>query len=218
MKKEDVKADHSTTKSHGFYAVIDGGYGRMLEWALRHRAAMLGMAREPRDADRSDTMANAPLGTALDGERSEQRIAARLTKDADDRKGLPIEGHQHLGCRALDDLTSRELEPPSQERLNSKGPQEIFGEPEIRRPRIDHALHLSGLAGPGIGDSDSLSKNTHFDSDVMEIRSPRQLEPGNVTDLAAHVISHRVDPGCVNLYIVGPGLPTIGPRAMNLVA
>src|SRR6184192_1382927 len=44
MKKEDVKADHSTTKSHGFYAVIDGRYGRMLEWALRHRAAMLGLA------------------------------------------------------------------------------------------------------------------------------------------------------------------------------
>src|SRR5439155_20387320 len=60
--------------------------------------------------------------------------------------------------------------------LNSKGPQEIFGEPEIPRPRIDHALHLSGLAGPGIGYSDSLSKNTHFDSDVMEARSPRRSE------------------------------------------
>jgi multidrug efflux pump subunit AcrB len=44
MKKEDVKSDHSTTKSSGFYAVMDTTYGRMLEWALRHRAVMLGIA------------------------------------------------------------------------------------------------------------------------------------------------------------------------------
>jgi HAE1 family hydrophobic/amphiphilic exporter-1 len=44
MKKEDVKSDHSTTKSSGFYARMDTSYGRMLEWALRHRAVMLGIA------------------------------------------------------------------------------------------------------------------------------------------------------------------------------
>ena len=37
MKAEDVKADHSTTKSRGFYAVIDRGYGVMLGWSLHHR-------------------------------------------------------------------------------------------------------------------------------------------------------------------------------------
>ena len=30
LKKEDVKSDHSTTKSGGVYAKMDAGYGRML--------------------------------------------------------------------------------------------------------------------------------------------------------------------------------------------
>ena len=41
MKAEDTKSDHSTTKSGGFYAVIDRLYGRMLHWSLHHRAIML---------------------------------------------------------------------------------------------------------------------------------------------------------------------------------
>jgi HAE1 family hydrophobic/amphiphilic exporter-1 len=41
MKAEDTKSDHSTTKSGGFYAVIDRLYGRMLHWSLQHRAIML---------------------------------------------------------------------------------------------------------------------------------------------------------------------------------
>ena len=38
MKKEDVKSDHSTTKSGGVYAKMDAVYGRMLDWSLHHRA------------------------------------------------------------------------------------------------------------------------------------------------------------------------------------
>ncbi len=44
LKREDVKSDHSTTKSSGFYARIDRVYGAMLGWALHHRAAMLSIA------------------------------------------------------------------------------------------------------------------------------------------------------------------------------
>jgi HAE1 family hydrophobic/amphiphilic exporter-1 len=44
LKKEDVKSDHSTTRSSGFYARIDRTYGHMLEWSLRHRLIMLGIA------------------------------------------------------------------------------------------------------------------------------------------------------------------------------
>src|SRR5262249_6636500 len=44
MKKEDIKADHSSTKSHGFYARMDAVYGRMLVWSLHHRAIMIGIA------------------------------------------------------------------------------------------------------------------------------------------------------------------------------
>jgi hydrophobic/amphiphilic exporter-1 (mainly G- bacteria), HAE1 family len=44
LKKEDVKADHSTTKSGGFYAKIDAAYDRMLQWALHHRPVMVGIA------------------------------------------------------------------------------------------------------------------------------------------------------------------------------
>jgi hydrophobic/amphiphilic exporter-1 (mainly G- bacteria), HAE1 family len=44
MKKEDVKADHSTTKSAGVYGRLDALYGRMLVWSLHHRAAMIGIA------------------------------------------------------------------------------------------------------------------------------------------------------------------------------
>jgi HAE1 family hydrophobic/amphiphilic exporter-1 len=44
MKKEDIKSDHSTTKSSGFYAKLDGTYGRMLVWSLGHRPAMMGIA------------------------------------------------------------------------------------------------------------------------------------------------------------------------------
>jgi len=44
LKKDDVKSDHSTTKSHGFYAKLDGAYGKMLEWSLRHRGLMLATA------------------------------------------------------------------------------------------------------------------------------------------------------------------------------
>jgi HAE1 family hydrophobic/amphiphilic exporter-1 len=44
LRPEDVKADHSSTKSSGFYARLDRWYGVMLEWALGHRPAMLGTA------------------------------------------------------------------------------------------------------------------------------------------------------------------------------
>src|SRR5207253_2081408 len=41
---EDAKSDHSNTKSSGFYAKIDGLYGKMLVWALGHRPVMMGIA------------------------------------------------------------------------------------------------------------------------------------------------------------------------------
>ncbi len=44
MKKEDVKSDHSSTKSSGLYARMDGAYGRLLVWALHHRPAMMAIA------------------------------------------------------------------------------------------------------------------------------------------------------------------------------
>jgi hydrophobic/amphiphilic exporter-1 (mainly G- bacteria), HAE1 family len=44
MKKEDIKADHSSTKASGFYAKMDGAYGTMLAWSLHHRAVMLAIA------------------------------------------------------------------------------------------------------------------------------------------------------------------------------
>lgn len=44
LKKEDVKSDHSTTKTSGFYAKMDRVYGQMLVWALAHRGLMLAIA------------------------------------------------------------------------------------------------------------------------------------------------------------------------------
>src|SRR5206468_3032064 len=44
LRREDAKSDHSTTKSAGWYARLDGTYGRMLLWSLHHRAAMLAVA------------------------------------------------------------------------------------------------------------------------------------------------------------------------------
>jgi HAE1 family hydrophobic/amphiphilic exporter-1 len=44
LKKEDVKSDHSTTKSSGFYARMDKVYGAMLSWSMRHRLTMIGLA------------------------------------------------------------------------------------------------------------------------------------------------------------------------------
>src|SRR3954464_2570311 len=44
LKPEDANSDHSTTKSSGFYAKIDGVYGKMLVWSLSHRAVMIGIA------------------------------------------------------------------------------------------------------------------------------------------------------------------------------
>ena len=44
LKPEDAKADHSTTKSSGFYAKIDRVYGQMLVWSLSHRGVMMGIA------------------------------------------------------------------------------------------------------------------------------------------------------------------------------
>jgi hydrophobic/amphiphilic exporter-1 (mainly G- bacteria), HAE1 family len=41
MKREDIKSDHSTTKSGGVYAKIDAAYGKMLVWALHHRPVMM---------------------------------------------------------------------------------------------------------------------------------------------------------------------------------
>src|SRR5205823_6991193 len=35
---------HSTTKSAGWYARLDGTYGRMLLWSLRRRAVMIAIA------------------------------------------------------------------------------------------------------------------------------------------------------------------------------
>ncbi len=44
LKPSDIASDHSTTKSGGVYAKVDRLYGRMLEWSLRHRPVMLGVA------------------------------------------------------------------------------------------------------------------------------------------------------------------------------
>src|SRR5258705_11930541 len=44
LKKEDVKSDHSTTKSGGVYAKMDAIYGHMLAWSLHHRPAMMAIA------------------------------------------------------------------------------------------------------------------------------------------------------------------------------
>jgi hydrophobic/amphiphilic exporter-1 (mainly G- bacteria), HAE1 family len=44
MKKEDIKANHSSTKSTGLYARMDALYGRMLGWSLHHRVAMMAIA------------------------------------------------------------------------------------------------------------------------------------------------------------------------------
>src|SRR5207249_3994999 len=44
LKAEDVKSDHSTTKSSGFYARIDRVYGAMLGWSMQHRLTMIGIA------------------------------------------------------------------------------------------------------------------------------------------------------------------------------
>jgi HAE1 family hydrophobic/amphiphilic exporter-1 len=41
MKSSDVTSDHSTTKTRGFYARMDKGYGILLGWSMHHRAAML---------------------------------------------------------------------------------------------------------------------------------------------------------------------------------
>jgi hydrophobic/amphiphilic exporter-1 (mainly G- bacteria), HAE1 family len=44
MKKEDVKADHSSTRSSGLYAKMDAVYGKMLVWSLNHRLVMITIA------------------------------------------------------------------------------------------------------------------------------------------------------------------------------
>ena len=44
LRPEDAKSDHSNTKSSGWYAKMDAVYGRMLHWALAHRAVMIGIA------------------------------------------------------------------------------------------------------------------------------------------------------------------------------
>ena len=44
LRPEDAKADHSNTKSSGWYARVDRAYGRMLQWALAHRPVMIGIA------------------------------------------------------------------------------------------------------------------------------------------------------------------------------
>jgi HAE1 family hydrophobic/amphiphilic exporter-1 len=41
MRREDIKSDHSTTKSSGFYARMDGVYDHMLRWSLNHRFTMI---------------------------------------------------------------------------------------------------------------------------------------------------------------------------------
>ncbi len=44
LRRDDVKSDHSTTKSQGWYAKMDAAYGRMLEWSLAHRPVMVALA------------------------------------------------------------------------------------------------------------------------------------------------------------------------------
>src|SRR4249919_3694838 len=84
LKPEDAKSDHSNTKSSGLYAKLDAVYGRMLQWSLHHRAAMMGIAgivtisaaflypyvgkELVPDDDQSEFMANLrlPRGTSFD--------------------------------------------------------------------------------------------------------------------------------------------------------
>jgi HAE1 family hydrophobic/amphiphilic exporter-1 len=44
LKREDVRSDHSTTKSSGVYAKMDAIYGKMLSWSLHHRPVMVAIA------------------------------------------------------------------------------------------------------------------------------------------------------------------------------
>jgi HAE1 family hydrophobic/amphiphilic exporter-1 len=91
LKKEDTKSDHSTTRSSGLYGRLDALYGRMLNWSLRRRALMLGIAAATAasaifvfpyvgkelvpDDDQSEFSVNVrlPKGTSFD--RTEQYVA-----------------------------------------------------------------------------------------------------------------------------------------------
>src|SRR5262249_2465856 len=44
MKKDDIKADHSSPRASGVYAKMDAVYGKMLVWSLHHRAVMIAIA------------------------------------------------------------------------------------------------------------------------------------------------------------------------------
>ncbi len=44
LRREDVAAEHGSHTKGGFYGRMDAFYGRLLQWSLRHRLAMLGIA------------------------------------------------------------------------------------------------------------------------------------------------------------------------------
>jgi HAE1 family hydrophobic/amphiphilic exporter-1 len=44
LRREDVAAEHGSHTKGGFYGRMDAVYGRLLQWSLRHRLAMLGIA------------------------------------------------------------------------------------------------------------------------------------------------------------------------------
>ncbi|HTM31821.1 MAG TPA: efflux RND transporter permease subunit [Vicinamibacterales bacterium] len=44
LRREDVASEHGSHTKGGFYGRMDAVYGRLLQWSLRHRLAMLGIA------------------------------------------------------------------------------------------------------------------------------------------------------------------------------
>ena len=112
LRAEDAHKDHAkSTKQLGFYAWMDRKYGRMLEWSLRHRALMLGVA--------AVTVASAAVlypyvGKELvpDDDQSEFSVNLRLPRGTSFERTLeymtPIEGElrEALGTNLESMMTS----------------------------------------------------------------------------------------------------------------
>ncbi len=67
LKPEDAKADHSNTKSSGFYARIDALYGRMLVWSLQPSR------RDDRHRRRGRAVGGVPLPVRRQGAGARRR-------------------------------------------------------------------------------------------------------------------------------------------------
>src|ERR1041385_5957823 len=167
LKKSDAHGAGKSSKSQGFYARIDSGYGRLLQWALSHRLAMAGISVAVAasaallyphigkelvpDDDQSEFSVNVKLPSGTSYPRTEQ-YTADMERELRKLPGVDLiftnvnagNANFYVGLKPLEERTQSQQTIMRQART-------ALAKYKAARTRISGGTDISGAATGGYG-------------------------------------------------------------------